>query len=85
MTKNSMVVTMPYNTYSCTWEYFERQEDDHAICKVTKLGVNDPKSQAIDESVVELIAVDDQPFSMVENLRFIHLMKLVAPEYSLKS
>uniref|UniRef100_A0A915KIN1 Transposase n=1 Tax=Romanomermis culicivorax TaxID=13658 RepID=A0A915KIN1_ROMCU len=32
-----------------------------------------------------MIALDDQPFSMAGNLGFTRLMKLVAPEYSLKS
>uniref|UniRef100_A0A915IVT7 Uncharacterized protein n=1 Tax=Romanomermis culicivorax TaxID=13658 RepID=A0A915IVT7_ROMCU len=77
------IATMPYNTYSGIWEYFERQDDDYAICmlikpmRVTKLAVNDPRSRAIDKLVVEMIALDDQPFSMVGTSRFTHLMKLV--------
>uniref|UniRef100_A0A915JNR2 Uncharacterized protein n=1 Tax=Romanomermis culicivorax TaxID=13658 RepID=A0A915JNR2_ROMCU len=38
--------------------------------KITKLSVNDPILRAIDKSVVEKIALDDQFFSMVRNLGF---------------
>uniref|UniRef100_A0A915HGG5 Uncharacterized protein n=1 Tax=Romanomermis culicivorax TaxID=13658 RepID=A0A915HGG5_ROMCU len=69
-------ITMPYNTYSRTWEYFDRQDNDYAICNVTKLAINDLKSRTINKLVVEMIALDDQPFSMVGNLGFTHLMKL---------
>lgn len=43
------------------------------------------KSLAVDNSISEMIALDDLPFSFVESLGFVRLMKQLCPSYNLKS
>uniref|UniRef100_A0A915HY85 Uncharacterized protein n=1 Tax=Romanomermis culicivorax TaxID=13658 RepID=A0A915HY85_ROMCU len=47
------------------------------IVKVKKMDNADPKSTEIDIAIAQMIAVDDQPFSVVENRGFINLIKKV--------
>ncbi|CAL9685112.1 unnamed protein product [Knipowitschia caucasica] len=46
---------------------------------------NSDRSRKITQRVVEYIALDDQPISVVENVGFCRLMKFLEPRYELPS
>jgi len=46
---------------------------------------NDSQSLRLHRAVAEMIALDDQPFSVVDNVGFRRLMQLVEPRYTLPS
>lgn len=43
------------------------------------------KSLAVDKSISEMVALEDLPFSFVESVGFVRLMKHLCPSYNLKS
>ncbi|KAF2896382.1 hypothetical protein ILUMI_09797 [Ignelater luminosus] len=43
------------------------------------------KSLAVDNSIREMVALEDLPFSFVESVGFVRLMKHLCPSYNLKS
>ncbi|KAF2890251.1 hypothetical protein ILUMI_15922 [Ignelater luminosus] len=43
------------------------------------------KSLAVDNSISEMVALEDLPFSFVESVGFVRLMKHLCPSYNLKS
>ena len=47
--------------------------------------INDPRDQRIHRLIGEMIAIDTQPFSIVENEGFTNLLKALEPRYSLPS
>ena len=49
------------------------------------LDVNHPRAQIIHKRIVEMIAVDSQPFSIVEDHAFSNLLKTIEPRYLLTS
>uniref|UniRef100_A0A8C5LQ09 BED-type domain-containing protein n=1 Tax=Leptobrachium leishanense TaxID=445787 RepID=A0A8C5LQ09_9ANUR len=53
--------------------------------KITKFTSDSPKAHEITEKVMEFIALDDQPFSVVEDIGFRRLMQHIEPRYTLPS
>jgi hypothetical protein len=56
--------------------------------KRTKLGPwekNGEKTLAINKAIMEMIALDIQPFSLVEDAGFVRLLKLLQPKYTIPS
>ena len=47
--------------------------------------INDPKSQAVHQKIVEMMALDFQPLSIVDDKGFSFLVKLLEPRYVLPS
>ena len=47
--------------------------------------INDPKSQAVHQKIVEMMALDFQPLSIVDDKGFSSLVKLLEPRYVLPS
>ena len=58
---------------------------DTFMQKVTPLGFNHPIAKRITRSVAEMIALDNQPFSVVDNTGFERLVHLLEPRYKLPS
>ena len=50
-----------------------------------KWDINDARAQRVHKFVMEMIALDNQPFSLVEDLGFVRLLQLLEPRYSLPS
>ncbi|XP_077315557.1 max-like protein X isoform X1 [Lithobates pipiens] len=50
-----------------------------------KFASDSPKARAITDKIMEFIALDDQPFSVVEDIGFRRLMQHIEPRYSLPS
>ena len=48
-------------------------------------GLNDPRALCIHRKIGEMIAVDNQPFSLVEDIGFIRLLHTLEPRYNLPS
>lgn len=46
---------------------------------------NDPRSLRLHRGIAEMVALDDQPFSVVDNKGFRRVMQLAEPRYSLPS
>ncbi|KAM6471939.1 uncharacterized protein PHA67_002868 isoform 1-T1 [Liasis olivaceus] len=44
-----------------------------------------PKPSEVTRAIAQMMALDDQPFSMVEDTGFQHLLKLLAPNYKIPS
>ena len=47
--------------------------------------INDTRAQRVHKFVMEMIALDNQPFSLVEDLGFVRLLQVLEPQYSLPS
>ena len=47
--------------------------------------INDPRSRAVNEKIMKMMALDNQPFTMVEDDGFIELMAHLQPRYLLPS
>ena len=47
--------------------------------------INDPRAKRIHQRIGEMIAIDCQPFSIVEDVGFTHLLKALDSRYSLPS
>lgn len=47
-----------------------------------KLDINDPKSKEIHRAIGEMIAIDNQPYSLVDDEGFIRLLGKIAPNYA---
>lgn len=52
---------------------------------IKKFGKDSAKANAITGRVMEMIAIDDQPFSVVEDFGFRRLIEFIEPRYSLPS
>lgn len=52
---------------------------------ISKWKIDDPRSVPITKSIAEMIAVDNQPISVVEDKGFNRLMQLVKPKYQMPS
>jgi len=52
---------------------------------VTPLRFNHPTARKITQTIAEMIALDNQPFSMVDDIGFIHVMKVLEPRYIIPS
>ncbi|KAL0868261.1 hypothetical protein ABMA27_007792 [Loxostege sticticalis] len=50
---------------------------------ISKWKIDDPRSVPITKSIAEMIAVDNQPISVVEDKGFNRLMQLVKPKYQM--
>ena len=50
-----------------------------------KWDINDARAQRVHKFVMEMIALDNQPFSFVEDLGFVRLLQVLEPRYSLPS
>ncbi|KAL3848453.1 hypothetical protein ACJMK2_019310 [Sinanodonta woodiana] len=89
-----------YDEYTRSTESHKRKRDDeedskrkhskqgnldYFIEKMTPFGQNDPRKHAITKSIGEMIAVDMQPFCLVEDIGFTRLMKVLEPRYKLPS
>ena len=48
-------------------------------------GINDPRALHIHRKIGEMISVDNQPFSVVEDVGFIHLLHSLEPRYKIPS
>lgn len=55
------------------------------LIKKQKFGSQHPRAREITNAVCEMICVDAQPFSMVADRGFLHLMEILEPRYSLPS
>lgn len=53
--------------------------------KTRKWDNDDAKSKQIDKMIMEMIAVDDQPFSIVQHLGFQRLINQIEPRYTIKT
>ena len=58
---------------------------DTAFEKAKQLPTDSAKAKQITSKVMEFIALDDQPFSVVEDVGFRSLMKFMEPRYTLPS
>ena len=58
---------------------------DDYVQQVTPLGFNHPTVRKITRSIAELIALDNQPFSIVDDIGFIRVMKVLEPRYTIPS
>ena len=58
---------------------------DTFVQKITPLGFNHPIAKRITRLVAEMIALDNQPFSIVDNTGFENLVHLLEPRYKLLS
>ena len=47
--------------------------------KTSFWGLNDPRALCIHRKIGEMITVDNQPFSLVEDIGFIHLLHTLEP------
>ena len=47
--------------------------------------INSPRAQAVTYAIAEMIVVDNQPLSLVENIGFQRLLKLLKPQYQVPS
>lgn len=52
---------------------------------ITKWKINDPRSVPIHNAITEMIALDNQPISIVEDKGFSRLMNLIKPKYQIPS
>ena len=50
-----------------------------------KWDINDARAQQVHKLVMEMIALGNQPFSLVEDLGFVRLLQVLEPRYSLPS
>ena len=50
-----------------------------------KWDINDARAQQIHKFIMEMIALDNQPFSLVEDIGFVQLLQVLEPRYSLPS
>ena len=55
------------------------------VQKMTPFGLNHPTARKITRTVGEMIALDNQPFSIVDDLGFKNLMRILEPRYNLPS
>ena len=58
---------------------------DDYIQQVTPLGFNHPTAWKITRSIAEMIALDNQPFSIVDDVGFTCVMKVLEPRYATPS
>lgn len=58
---------------------------DDYVQKVTPFGINHPTARKITRSVAEMIALDNQSFSIVDDLGFKNLVGILEPRYNLPS
>ena len=58
---------------------------DDYVQKVTPFGINHPTARKTTRSVAEMIALDNQPFSIVDDLGFKNLVRVLEPRYNLPS
>ncbi|XP_049326832.1 zinc finger BED domain-containing protein 4-like [Astyanax mexicanus] len=61
------------------------QPIDELLQKSKKFDRNSPKATAITAKVMEFIALDDQPFSVVEDIGFRRLVEHLEPRYTIPS
>ena len=59
--------------------------ESNIVPSVTPLGFNHPIAKRITQSVVEMTALDNQPFSVVDNTGFERLVHLLEPQYKFPS
>ena len=50
-----------------------------------KWDISDIRAQRVHKLVMEMIALDKQPFSLVENIGFVRLLQVLEPRYTLPS
>ena len=55
------------------------------VQQVTPLGFNHPIVQKITRSIAEMITLNNQPFSIVDDIGFICVMKVLEPRYTIPS
>ena len=53
--------------------------------KSRKWDISDARAQRVHKFVMEMIALDNQPFSLVEDKGFVRLLQVLEPRYSLPS
>jgi len=58
---------------------------DNYVQKVTPFGINHPTARKITRSVAEMITLDNQSFSIVDDLGFKNLLRVLEPRYNLPS
>ena len=58
---------------------------DDYIQKVTPFGINHPTTRRITRAVAKMIALDNQLFSIVDDLGFKNLVRVLEPRYNLPS
>ena len=58
---------------------------DDYVQKVIPFGINHLTARKITRSVAEMIALDNQPFSVVDDLGFKNLLRVSEPRYNLPS
>ena len=54
---------------------------DEAFAKLKKFDRDDPRAQAISNLITEMMALDDQPFSLVEDKGFCRLLRHLEPRF----
>ena len=63
----------------------ESQRPQQPSTMAAMFDVNTEKSNAITKKIMEFMALDDQPFSVVQDKGFVNLMKHLSPRYKLPS
>ena len=58
---------------------------DDYVQKMKPFGLNHPTARKITQTVGEMIALDNQPFSIVDDLGFKNLVRVLEPRYNLPS
>lgn len=65
------------------------QQVQHSLilcrCSIRKWGNSDARSKKVDCAIVEMIATDNHPFTVVSGVGFKRLVALLGPRYSLKT
>lgn len=73
------------STSSSTTTYMQKTLKESFGGLNNKWDINDPRAKEIHCSIAEMIAADEQPLSMVEDVGFTRLMAKLKPHYSLPS
>ena len=49
----------------------------------TQWAFNDPRARKVHKAIMEMIALDDEPFRLVQHTGFQRLLKILEPRYTL--
>jgi len=63
-------------------QWFQAMLDNY-VQPVTPLRFNHPTVRKITQTIAEMITLDNQPFSMVDDIGFIRVMKVSEPRYTI--
>lgn len=58
---------------------------DELLAKRGTLDANHPRAQAISDAIAKMMAIDYQPYSLVEDRGFVNLLSVLEPRYHVPS